>query len=212
MTSERDDLEPIETEYRARPVLWPQGDRMYEFDRQNYRYALKSFLTWCGKEGIGNLNALAGQHLHKFRVWRKEGGDLAPMTLRTQMSGLRVFLQWAGSTEAVPENLYQKVMIPRVPREERRRTEMLDTDRAQEILDDLTKFHYASLEHAVFAVFLDTGMRLGPVVSLDVGAVDLEKEPLHLVDRADQGTTPKNGKRGERPIAIRSQSATLLFL
>jgi hypothetical protein len=54
------------------------------------------------------------------------------MTLRTQMSGLRVFLQWAGSIEAMPENLYQKVVIPRVPREERRRTEMLDSDRAQE--------------------------------------------------------------------------------
>jgi integrase len=132
------------------------------------------------------------------------------MTLRTQMSGLRVFLEWAGSIEAVAENLSQKVLLPRVPREQRRRTEMLDSERAQEILDHLAKFHYASIEHAVFTVFWETGMRLGAVVSLDVGAVDLEDEVFHLVHRPDQGTTLETGKRGERPIAIWPQLATLL--
>lgn len=210
MTSDRDNLEPIEPSTARDLYLDHKATECANSTVRNYRYALKSFVTWCGNEDIDNLNVLTGRHLHQFRVWRKEDGDLAPMTLRTQMSGLRVFLQWAGSIEAVPEDLYQKVMIPRVPREERRRTEMLESDRAQETLDYLAKFHYASIEHAVFAVFWETGMRLGAVVSLDVGDVDLEDDVLYLVHRPDQGTTLKNGKRGERPIAIRSQLATLL--
>lgn len=210
MTSNRDDLDPIEPSTARDLYLEYKATECAKSTVKNYRYALKYFLIWCEKEDIDNLNALTGRHLHQFRVWRKNDGDLAPMTLRTQMSGLRVFLQWAGSIEAVPEDLYQKVMIPRVPREERRRTEMLETDRAQEILDYVAKFHYASIEHAVLAVFWETGMRLGAVVSLDVDDVDLENEVLNLAHRPDQGTTLKNGKRGERPVAIRPQLATLL--
>jgi len=122
MTSNRDDLDPIEPSTARDLYLDHKATECANSTVRNYRYALKSFLTRCEKEDIDNLNVLTGRHLHKFRVWRKEDGDLAPMTLRTQMSGLRVFLQWAGSIEAVPENLYQKVMIPRVPREERRCT------------------------------------------------------------------------------------------
>jgi hypothetical protein len=52
---------------------------------------------------------------------------------------LRVFLKWAASIDAVPENLYDKVMVPRVRPEQRQRDETLDAERAQEILTYLAK-------------------------------------------------------------------------
>jgi nucleotide-binding universal stress UspA family protein len=39
---------------------------------------------------------------------------------------------------------------------------------AREILDYLSRFHYASIKHALIALFWETGMRLGAAQLLDV--------------------------------------------
>jgi len=61
------------------------------------------------------------------------------------MSTLRVFLKWPGSSEALPENLYNKVIVPRVAPEERQRDETLDPEDAQKILQYLSKFDFSEL-------------------------------------------------------------------
>jgi site-specific recombinase XerC len=76
------------------------------------------------------------------------------------MSTIRVFLKWCGSVEAVPADLYEKVLVPRVSAEQSRRDETLGTETAETILDHLTRFHYASVEHAVVALLWETGIRL----------------------------------------------------
>lgn len=53
-------------------------------------------------------------------------------------------------------------------------------------------------------------MRIGAAVSLDRGDVESETEALRLVHRPDQGTTLKNGKSGERLVAVRPPLADLL--
>jgi len=210
MASDSDDLEPIDPSTARELFLDHKATECSDSTVRNHRYAMKYFVIWCEREDIENLNELTGRDLHEFRLWRKKDGDLSPISLRNNMSTIRVFLQWAASIEAVPEDLYQKVMVPRVRGEDRRRDETLDSETAQQILDHLAKYHYASLQHVIFAVLWETGMRIGAAVSLDVDDVDVEGQVIHLVHRPEQGTTLKNGKGGERPIAIRPELATLL--
>lgn len=114
------------------------------------------------------------------------------------------------SIEAVPEGLHDKVLVPRVRPEEQRREETLDADSASEIMAHLQKYEYGSIEHALFAVFWKTGIRLGGVHSIDLLDVHFDQKYIDLVHRPDEGTTLKNGKRGERPVAISSELAQLL--
>jgi integrase len=141
---------------------------------------------------------LTGRNLQEYRLWRQDDGDLAKITLNQQMSTIRVFLKWCGSVEAVPSDLYEKVMVPRVSDAESRRDETLVTETAETILDHLVRFHYGSVEHAVLALLWDTGIRIGAANSLDVQDVDIDEEWIQLEHRSETGTMLKNG-RGAPP-------------
>jgi integrase len=210
MNTDEDDLEPIEPGTAQELFLDHKATDCTDSTVQNHRYRLNPFVRWCGEEEIDNLNDLTGRDLQRYRLWRKEDGDLNKLSLRMQMSTLRVFLKWAGSIEAVPQNLYDKVMVPRVRPEERQRDETLDADDAQEILEYLSKYEYASKEHAVMALLWQTGIRVGAAHSLDVDDVFLDENYVQLIHRPDEETTLKNGKSGQRPVALTSDVSEVL--
>ncbi len=168
-------------------------DRERRSTVQNHRYRTNHFIEWCDKEGIDNLNDLSGRDIQQFRLWRKGDGELNNLTLRMQMSTLRVFLKWAGSIEAVPQDLYNKVMVPRVRPSDQRNNEILDAEDAQEILQYLSKYQYASIEHTLLAFLWETGMRIGAANSIDLEDVDFNQKRIQLVHRPTEGTTLKNG-------------------
>lgn len=210
MSTEDDDLEPIEPGMAQDLFLEHKSTDCTESTVQNHRYRLNPFVRWCGDECIDNLNELSGRDLQRYRLWRKEDGNLNKLSLRMQMSTLRVFLKWAGSVEAVPQNLYDKVMVPRVRPEERQREETLDADDAESILEYLSTYEYASKEHALFALLWQTGIRIGSAHSLDVDDVCLDENYVQLVHRPEEGTTLKNGKGGERPVALQPAVSKVL--
>ena len=205
MSTDQTDLEPIEPSTAQELYLDHKASEYAEETVQAHRYRTNHFVEWCGIEDIDNLNDLTGRSIQRYRLWRQETGDLAKITLNQQMSTIRVFLKWAGSIEAVPANLYDKVMVPRVTPEQERRDETLSSDAASDILDHLSTFHYASLDHALFALLWETGMRIGAAQSLDVEDYNPEEQYVELRHRPDSGTRLKNKDEGERFVAL-SQS------
>lgn len=210
MTTDKDDLEALEPSTAQQLFLDHKETSCAEATVQNYRYRTNAFVEWCETEGIDNLNDLSGRDIQQYRLWRKDDGDLNKVTLRMQMSTIRVFLKWAGRIEAVPENLYDKVMVPRVRPEERQRDETLDAETAQKILDHLVKYQYASLGHALLSILWETGIRIGAAVSLDVESIDFDNGHIQLEHRPEEGTPLKNGQSGERLIAITAALEELL--
>jgi integrase len=97
-----------------------------------------------------------------------------------------------------------------VGREERRSDDMLESDEASELLEYLSKYHFASRRHVVVALLWETGIRVGAANSIDIGDVSLDDGYINLVHRPDRGTTLKNGKSGERPVVITDELAGLL--
>jgi len=43
----------------------------------SHRSRLGHFVRWCDEQGIGNLNDLTGRQLHRYRLWRRDEGDLS---------------------------------------------------------------------------------------------------------------------------------------
>ena len=210
MTTRKDDLEPLDPKTAQEIYLDHKATNCTKSTVQNHRYRTNHFIDWCAEEGIDNLNDLTGRDIQQFRLWRKGDGELNKLTLRMQMSTLRVFLKWAGTIEAVPQDLYNKVMVPRVRPAERRNNEMLQAEDAQEILQYLSKYEYASIEHVFLALTWETGLRIGAVHSIDLEDVNFDEKHIKLVHRPTEGTTLKNGKGGERLIAITPTLSELL--
>lgn len=210
MSQQNSDLEPIEPSTARELYLEHKAANCSEATVRNYRYRTASFVEWCEEKDIDNLNDISGRDIQTYRLWRRENGDLNQNTMRMRMSAIRVFLKWAASIEAVTENLYDKVLVPSVDPENEHRDEMLEAEHAEDLLDYLSRFHYASNDHVVLALLWETGMRIGAAKSLDVGDVSFENGHLELVHRPTEDTQLKNGNSGERLIALSSNLAKLL--
>jgi site-specific recombinase XerD len=117
--------------------LAQRRDEVSEKTLQGYHYRLKPFVHWCEQEDITNLNDLTARTLHKYRLWRKEDGDLKTITLKGQLSTLRVFVKFLEAIDGVEQGLHDKILIPSVEDEEAVSNSMLDSDRAEQILDFL---------------------------------------------------------------------------
>ncbi len=158
--------------------------------------------------------------MYAYRVWRREGGysgeELKTVTLRGEMATMRAFLRFCGEIDAVREDLFDQVPLPRTDGNDVSDS-TLDPDRAVEIVDWLERYEYASRRHVIVLMLWHTGCRVGELRALDLGDLDLEGDrpradgpAVHFVHRPEADTPLKNGEKGERWNAISSHVAQTL--
>jgi integrase len=195
-----DDLEPLNPKEAVEMYIQERRSELSEKSLHNHKYRLNSFLKWCQEEELENLNALTGRDLHRYRNWRSE--QVNPVTLRTHLATLRVFLEFCARIDGVEGGMREKVMLPELSDGEDARDARLDAERAFPILDHLDRFEYASRNHVIFTILWHTGIRLGTLRSFDVGDFDPEEGSLRVRHTPDSGTPLKNGQAAERTIAV----------
>lgn len=198
-------LEPIDPETALELYLTDRESEVSQATLYSHRSRLGHFVRWCEKTGIQNLNELTGRQLQEYRLWRREDGDLAPISEQTQMDTLRVFIRWLESMDGVEQDLSTKVVSPSLDANQSTRDVMLEADRASFILAYLEKYHYASLEHVSLLLMWHTMMRIGAVRALDVRDYDSKERFVEVHHRPESGTPIKNKKDGERMIALSEQ-------
>lgn len=142
------------------------------------------------------MNALSGRQLQRFKTWRRDDGDLKPVTLQGQLDALRVFLRWCESVDAVHEGLHDKIVMPVLKKTDEQATTILEPSEAKKLLSYLRRFKYATRRHVTLEILWNTGIRLGSLRTLDVEDYDPDKELLHLNHRPGTGTPLKNGDEG----------------
>jgi site-specific recombinase XerD len=204
-------LEPIEPQTALDLYLADRENNVTEATIRSHRSRLSQFVRWCDNEGITNLNDLTGRKLHRYRLWRRDEGDLTPATEKTQMDTLRVFIRWVESIDGAPEDLHVKVRSPTLTGDDNVRDAMLEKDRAEELLDYLRRYEYASRHHVVIALMWHTMMRVGAIHSLDVEDFDADEQSLEVVHRPEEDTPIKNSTDGERFVALSDEVCQLLI-
>ena len=167
----------------------------------NQKYQLDNFAEFCQERGIDDLQELTGRDIHRYRTWRSQQG-ISPLTLRTNLATLRVFLEFAASIDAAEEGLREKVILPEIDREDEAKDVKLDDELANTVLDYLGRFRYASRDHVIIGILWHTGIRLGTLRAFDVEDFDREDHCLRVRHRPETGTPLKNGKAAERAIAV----------
>lgn len=203
-------LEPIEPTKAVELYLADRETELSRASLQSHKYRLGHFIRWCTEEEIANLNALTGRQLHEYRQWRRSEGELSPVSEKTQMDTLRVFIRWLETVDGVEQDLHTKVRSPTLSDEERSRDVMLDSERADRALEYLRKYKYASRQHVVLSLLWHTMMRVGALHALDVDDFNESEQYIEVHHRPDTGTSIKNAESGERLVALSDDVCTIL--
>ena len=204
------ELENITPAEAKEMYLAQRRSELAEATLQGHHYRLKPFVQWCESTNLTNLNDLSARDIHRYRLHREEEADLNKITLRTQLSTIRVFIQFLESIDGVEQGLHEKMLIPSTNSDEESREEMLDSKSAEAMLNYLDRYEYASKSHALLTVLWTTGCRMGGAHSLDVGDFDPNAQSLAFRHRPEQGTRLKNKQSGERLCALSSDAAEVL--
>lgn len=173
-----------------------------------YHYRLKHFIRWCKDvKGIENLNTLSGRDLQRFKTWRRDDGDLKPISLEGQLDALRIFIRWCGSIDAVEPDLHETfaALMPKLDKTDEQSESILDTDQAEALLEYQRRFEYACRSHVIMEILWHSGIRLGALHALDMDDFDEEAERLEIYHRPETETPLKNGKEGERIVALNAE-------
>jgi site-specific recombinase XerD len=204
-------LEPVTPTKAIEMYLTDRADELTESSLRTHRSALGFFRRWCSAENIENLNELTGRHLHQYRIWRRDDAPekvdtLNKKTDKTQQDVIRTFIEYCESIDAVKPDLHEKVRSPEIKHGETARDIALDTERATAVLEWLCKYEYASVEHVIWALLTETGVRTGTLHSLDITdyGQNAKIQYITIRNRPETGTTLKNGDASERWVALDS--------
>ncbi|WP_255151768.1 tyrosine-type recombinase/integrase [Halorarius halobius] len=194
------ELQPINPESAVEMYLNERQSELADKTLENITGHLRAFCEWCESEEIDDLTELTGRRLHDYRIWRQEG--IAQTTLSINLSSLRKFLRWCVSIDAAPEGLDEKIILPSRNRETEARDTMLNADDAEEMLNHLRKYQYATRTHALLELMWHVGCRKGTVRAFDLGDFHSRNQTLEAHHRPDTDTPLKNGRRGQRTLAL----------
>lgn len=208
MSNPNDRLEPL-TPTEALSMY--EGDRRGELSKATLRshgYRITRFIEWCDDAGINNLNNLTGRDIQRYKISRKQ--EVSTVTVKSHMDTLRVFIRFCEAVDAVRNGLSESVVSPSVTVEENRSESILEPDRIDSILSHLEKYEYATHNHVLLQLLWESGCRVGAAHAIDVEHVDTLECRVELRHNPETDTPLKNGTRGEREVAITTETATLL--
>lgn len=71
------DLEPIAPRDALELYLTDRRGDLSDWTIRSHRSRLSTFIDWCIEdEGIENMNALTGRTIHRYKIWRRDEGDI----------------------------------------------------------------------------------------------------------------------------------------
>ncbi|AZQ15479.1 site-specific integrase [Halorubrum sp. PV6] len=174
----------------------------------NNASSLGLFLDFCEGIDLDNICEIDGFHISDFKKRRREVGEVNEMTLYNDLCSLRSFLKWSNSMGLI-ESWVVENMVLNDP-DEKVRSEKIEPEIADQILEYLDDFEYATRRHALFALLWDTGMRLGNARSLDVDDYYPEEKYIEVSHDPDEGTPQKNKEPAEREVNLHDWTCEIL--
>ncbi len=147
-----------------------------------YRRDLEALGRWMG--GKGELSRIAPDLLARFLVsdavlLTPQGQPRSPMSVNRTKSALRSFFAFCVESGGMRENPARLIRsTPTTPKE----PTPLSEGEIAAIRAVLAKKpgHLADRDRLIFEILLGTGMRLGSLVSLNVGDIDLKSGVAHI--------------------------------
>lgn len=176
----------------------------------NYTSNLGIFVDWCDQQAdIEYINDVDQFHISDYKIHKRDEADVATSTLYNVMMSLRTFIKWCES-KGLLEGMAESIILP--DKGAGKRTEIIEADAAEAVLNYLEKYEYATYYHVAFALMWDCGLRIGAVRAIDLDDYHSEGAYIELLHRPgpgdptslskDRGTPLKNGEASEREVNL----------
>jgi integrase/recombinase XerC len=134
-----------------------------------YRRDLVCLSEFCERESIPEWAALKVHHLRRFAA-ASHGSGLNPRSIQRRLSGARSFLRYLVREGEVAQNPATGVSAPRAAR---RLPSTLDVDQMASLLEIRGDDPVTVRDRAMLELLYSSGLRLGELVGLDLGDIDL---------------------------------------
>jgi len=146
-----------------------RADGKSERTRQAYLTDLRKLRGWLGRDVA--ISAINPDTLARFLA-DGNGETKSALTVNRTKTALRVFFRFLSDAEYLSEN---PARLIRSTPTDRRVPSYLSIDEARRLLDAIANSDsaLAKRDHAMFSLLLGTGIRLGSLVALNVGGVNL---------------------------------------
>lgn len=227
-----DELEPITPRDAADRFLDKRDTDSTQETLRSYRDRLYRFVRWCEDRGLLNVNDVDGRDLQDYLSHRQETCNRT--TLNNEFGTLKKLFEFLVAIEATEPAMPDKVDLlkPNTTKNEESNDERLSASRAEEILEHLERYEFASRNHVVLRLAWFIGLRRGGLRAIDVGDVSLDGEVredvlaemgktaddvpdgigphIYMVHRPSSGTPLKNQSDSERVVSIGPETVEIV--
>lgn len=147
---------------------------------QSYRRDLKCFAAFCQQVGIEHPADVRHQHIEFYLGWLQQAGERQAGTAARRLSTLRSFCRFLVREEIIPRDPAAVAFGPKVTR---RLPVYLSIPEQERVLLDLAQDRTLKgrRDYAAIALLLLTGLRADELMTLDLGALDLEIGTLRVI-------------------------------
>jgi integrase/recombinase XerC len=135
----------------------------------SYRRDLTCLAGFCNRESIPSWGELKVHHLRRFAA-ASHGAGLNPRSIQRRLSGARSFLRYLIREGELVHNPAVGVSAPRAAR---RLPTTLDVDQMGSLLAIKGDDPVTVRDRAMLELLYSSGLRLGELIGLDIGDVDL---------------------------------------
>lgn len=155
------------------------------------------------------MRNLDGWLLDNYERHLQERGD-APATVKGKMSSVRVLLKYCVSIDVVPQELPEKITLPRLSKDEQTSDKKLDTPDARVLLEFFrnSRKHYGTVQHTLLELMWHVGGRISCFRALDLE--DWYPEERKIEFRHRPPTRLKDGQEHERNVIVPAEVASAL--
>ena len=147
-----------------------------------YRRDLLRLRTFCDARKIARWDTLDNAHLRTFAATEHAGG-LGPRSIQRRLSAVRAFYEFMLREGQCQRNPARDV---RAPKTKKRLPATLDADQMARLLEFRVCDSLSARDKAMMELFYSSGLRLGELVSLDIGAIDLADRTVRVTGKGSK--------------------------
>ncbi len=178
--------------------------RHLEFERRlsnltckHYQRDIKALAEYCDRYDVPDWKQLDSEHVRAFAAacYRK---GLSARSIQRRLSAARTFYRYLLREKHVKKN---PVVAVSAPKSGKRLPGNLDADRMARLLDISGKEPIVARDRAILELLYSSGLRLGELIDLDLGDVDLADQTVHVTGKGNKDRIVPVGRQARQAIS-----------
>jgi integrase/recombinase XerC len=178
--------------------------RHLEFERRlssltckHYQRDLNALAEYCDQYGVSGWKQLDNEHVRAFAAacYRK---GLSARSIQRRLSAARTFYRYLTREKHVKKN---PVVAVSAPKSGKRLPGNLDADRMARLLDIPGKETIVVRDRAILELLYSSGLRLGELIDLDMGDVDLADQTVRVTGKGNKDRIVPVGQHARQAIS-----------